>query len=161
MKKHARRVLKKTAAAPRLGMAVAGRRKQTRQEIFSQPETWVETARQFEQNGSLLDFAKFRERRAIAVCGLRVELLPFADDRGAVGKASGRCVHGSACIGTAFRAAGGDAADRGAASGACFALGQDDGSFARGGMAESEHSSSNARRDLQHDSVLEETCTHG
>jgi glutamine---fructose-6-phosphate transaminase (isomerizing) len=54
MKKPARRVLKKNAAAARLRRSaapVAGH--ETRQEIFSQPETWVETARRFEQDGTL------------------------------------------------------------------------------------------------------------
>jgi glutamine---fructose-6-phosphate transaminase (isomerizing) len=54
MKKPATRVLKKNAAAARLrrlAAPVAGH--QTRQEIFSQPETWVETARRFEQDGTL------------------------------------------------------------------------------------------------------------
>jgi glucosamine--fructose-6-phosphate aminotransferase (isomerizing) len=59
MKKTARRALKKNAAAARLrrsAAAVAGH--QTRQEIFSQPETWVETARRFEQDGTLARFAQ-------------------------------------------------------------------------------------------------------
>jgi glucosamine--fructose-6-phosphate aminotransferase (isomerizing) len=54
MKNTARRVLKKNAAAARLRRSaapVAGH--QTRQEIFSQPETWVETARRFEQDGTI------------------------------------------------------------------------------------------------------------
>src|SRR5579863_161374 len=59
MKKPARRVLKKNAAAARLRRSaapVAGH--ETRQEIFSQPGTWVETARRFEQDGTLARFAQ-------------------------------------------------------------------------------------------------------
>jgi glutamine---fructose-6-phosphate transaminase (isomerizing) len=58
MKKTARRVLKKNAAAARLRRSaapVAGH--ETRQEIFSQPEAWVETGRRFEQDGTLARFA--------------------------------------------------------------------------------------------------------
>jgi glutamine---fructose-6-phosphate transaminase (isomerizing) len=63
MKKTARGVLKKNAAAARLrrlATPVAGH--QTRQEIFSQPETWVQTSRCFERDGTiariLQDFTK-------------------------------------------------------------------------------------------------------
>src|SRR5271168_3986490 len=54
MKKTASSVLKKNASAAgprRLAGPVAG--DQTRQEIFSQPETWMETAQRFEQDGTL------------------------------------------------------------------------------------------------------------
>ncbi len=54
MKKLARRVLKRSEAPARgrrLATSAAGH--QTRQEIFSQPGTWVETARRFEQDGTL------------------------------------------------------------------------------------------------------------
>ncbi len=59
MKKPARRVLKKNATAARLRRLTspaAGH--QTRQEIFSQPETGVETALRFEQDGTLARFAQ-------------------------------------------------------------------------------------------------------
>ena len=54
MRKDRRGVLKKSARGPRHGESasrLAG--KQTAQEILSQPATWVETARQFEQNAEL------------------------------------------------------------------------------------------------------------
>ena len=54
MKKDRRGVLKKTARAPHGGKSASrGAGQQTSQEILSQPATWVETARQFEQNEDL------------------------------------------------------------------------------------------------------------
>jgi hypothetical protein len=92
VKKDKRRVSKKDARAVRGGrseLRIAGQH--TLQEILSQPAAWIETARQFEKNDS--------------------QLLPFADDRGAVDKTSSGFVHGSAGVGAAFRAARGNAAD--------------------------------------------------
>jgi glucosamine--fructose-6-phosphate aminotransferase (isomerizing) len=73
VKKARRRVLKKSVGVPRggrLASPAAGR--QTIQEILSQPETWVETARQFEQNAELLGaFQGFspREPWLFVACG--------------------------------------------------------------------------------------------
>jgi fructoselysine-6-P-deglycase FrlB-like protein len=54
VKKDRRGVLKKTARAPRGGKSASrGAGQQTAQEILSQPATWVETARQFEQSAEL------------------------------------------------------------------------------------------------------------
>src|SRR6202790_937805 len=102
-----------------------------------------------EERRAASDFSNIISTRALLVCCLRVELLPFADDRGPVDKNSSGFVHGSAGIGIAFRAAGGDAADWCAAGGAGVALGENDGSFARGGMVKDKRGGSNAGRDLQ------------
>ena len=54
MKKDRRGVLKQTARAPRGGKSASrGAGQQTSQEILSQPATWAETVRQFEQNAAL------------------------------------------------------------------------------------------------------------
>jgi glutamine---fructose-6-phosphate transaminase (isomerizing) len=73
VKKDRQSVLKKSARAPRRGGSasrVAGQ--QTAQEILSQPATWVETARQFEQNAEVLGaFEGFspREPWLFVACG--------------------------------------------------------------------------------------------
>ena len=56
MKKTRRRVLNENAPAARGGLSasqVAGRGRETFEEILSQPATWTETARRFEQNAEL------------------------------------------------------------------------------------------------------------
>ena len=56
MKKTRRRVLKQNAPRARGGLsrsAVAGRGRETFEEILSQPATWTETTRRFEQNAEL------------------------------------------------------------------------------------------------------------
>lgn len=73
MKKQIRSVPKRTTQASRGGRSAspaAGR--QTLEEILSQPATWAETARQFAQNGGLLEFfqtASLKEPWLFVACG--------------------------------------------------------------------------------------------
>src|ERR1700686_1540900 len=85
----------------------------------------------------------------MSVYCLWIELLPCAHDRGAVDETSSGEVQRGTGVGVAFCAARSDAADRGAAGGACFALGENDGGFARGGMVEGQHGGAYAGRDVQ------------
>jgi glucosamine--fructose-6-phosphate aminotransferase (isomerizing) len=64
VKKTTRRVLKHHAPAARRGLSlsrVAGR--ETLEEILSQPATWMETARRFEQNGELSEISQILSRQ--------------------------------------------------------------------------------------------------
>ncbi|MGC2465294.1 MAG: SIS domain-containing protein [Candidatus Acidiferrum sp.] len=73
MKKRIRRVLKKSLPVPRGGRpASQAAGQQTLQEILTQPATWLETARQFEQNTEMLEAFQFfspKEPCLFVACG--------------------------------------------------------------------------------------------
>jgi glucosamine--fructose-6-phosphate aminotransferase (isomerizing) len=73
VKKDKRRVLKKNARPARSSSATSqAAGQQTIQEILSQPETWLETARQFERNGKLakiLESFSAKEPWLFVACG--------------------------------------------------------------------------------------------
>jgi glutamine---fructose-6-phosphate transaminase (isomerizing) len=65
VKKTRRRVLKQNAPAERRGLSasrLAGRGRETFEEILSQPVTWTETAQRLEQNGELLEISQILSR---------------------------------------------------------------------------------------------------
>jgi glucosamine--fructose-6-phosphate aminotransferase (isomerizing) len=65
VKKTRRRVLNENAPAARSGLSasqVAGRGRETFAEILSQPATWTETARRFEQNAELREISQVLSR---------------------------------------------------------------------------------------------------
>ncbi len=73
VKKHTRKVFKKNARTPRGGRAVAqAAGRQTWQEILSQPETWLQTAKHFAEDTEILGaFENFshREPWLFVACG--------------------------------------------------------------------------------------------